>query len=184
MRKYLNMALASILVLGLLACEQRTDRVDGGGVLLTFGQVDWPAVYSVSTSAAAGAATIDTVTLASVAKDPNAITSSLMDVELQSIEVTFRRADTGTREPPTLLRTFPGVVPVNGTLTITGLVFMLSSQLENPPLSDLLAVNGGIDSETGAQSILLDVSIVFHGRTLSGDEVQSAPLRKTVQFGR
>jgi 3-keto-L-gulonate-6-phosphate decarboxylase len=61
---------------------------------------------------------------------------------------------------------------------------MLDSQLQNPPLSDLLAVNGGVDRETGAETILLDVSIVFFGRTLSGDEVQSSPLRKTVQFGR
>ena len=92
------------------------------------------------------------------------------------------KADTGTRVPPTLVRTFPGVIPVNGTLTITGMFFMLDGQLENPPLSDLLAINGGIDSETGADSILLDVSIVFFGRTLSGDEVQSAPLRQIVQF--
>ena len=184
MRKYLNIALAGILALGLLACEQRTDRVDGGGVLLTFGPVDWQAVYSVSNAVGVGGAVIETVTLVSVVKDPNGLTSSLMDVELQSFEVTFRRADTGTRQPPTLVRTFPGVIPVNGSLTISGMFFMLASQLENPPLSDLLAVNGGIDSETGAETILLDVSIVFFGRTLSGDEVQSAPLRKTVQFGR
>lgn len=184
MRKTLNLALASILILGLLACEQRTDRVDSGGVLLTFGQIDWSAVYSVSTSAAAGGASIETVTLVSVVKDPNGVTSSLMDIELQSFEVSFARADTGTRLPPTLVRTFPGVIPVNGTLAISGMFFMLDGQLQNPPLSDLLAINGGIDSETGDDTILLDVSIVFFGRTLSGDEVQSAPLRKTVQFGR
>jgi hypothetical protein len=184
MRKILNVALASILMLGLLACEARTDRTDGGGVLLTFGQIDWAAVYSVSAAVANGGATIDTVTLVSVTKDPNGVTSSLMDVELQSFEVSFRRADTGTRLPPVLVRTFPGIIPVNGTLTISGMFFLLDGQLENPPLSDLLAVNGGVDGETGAESILLDVSIVFFGRTLSGDEVQSAPLRKTVQFGR
>ncbi len=184
MRKILNVALASILVFGLLACEQRTDRTDGGGVLLTFGQIDWSAVYSVATSLAGGGATIDTVTLAAVVKDPNGLTSSLMDVELQSFEVSFRRADTGTRLPPVLVRTFPGVIPINGTLTISGMFFMLNGQLENPPLSDLLAVNGGIDTETGTDTVLLDVSIVFFGRTLSGDAVQSAPLRKTVQFGR
>jgi len=184
MRKTLNLALAGILVLGLQACEQRTDRVDSGGVLLTFGQISWSATYSANTSAAVGCAAIDTVTLASVAKDPSGVTSSLMDVELQSFEVSFQRADTGTRLPAPLVRTFPGVIPVNGTLTISGMCFMLDSQLENPPLSDLLTVNGGIDQETGADSILLDVSIVFFGRTLSGDEVLSAPLRKTVQFGR
>ena len=184
MRRILNVALAGILMLGLLACEQRTDRTDGGGVLLTFGTVDWAAVYSVSASVANGGAQIETVTLASVSKDPNGVTSALMDIELQSFEVSFQRADTGTRLPPVLVRTFPATIPVNGTSAITGLFFMLDGQLKNPPLADLLAVNGGIDRETGADSILLDVSIVFFGRTLSGDEVQSAPLRKTVQFGR
>jgi hypothetical protein len=184
MRKILKVALASILVLGLLACEQRTDRTDGGGVLLTFGQIDWAAVYSVAGAVAVGGASIETVTLVSVAKNPDAVTSSLMDIELQSFEVSFQRADTGTRLPPILVRTFPGIIPVNGTLTISGMFFMLDGQLENPPLSDLLLVNGGVDQETGADSILLDVSIVFFGRTLSGDEVQSAPLRKTVQFSR
>lgn len=184
MRKILNVALAAVLMLGMLACEQRTDRVDGGGVLLTFGQIDWPAVYSVGISESLGGAAIDTVTLVSVVKDPAGVTSALMDVELQSFEVSFQRADTGTRLPPVLVRTFPGVIPVNGTLTISGMFFMLDGQLLNPPLSDLLTINGGVDKETGSESILLNVSIVFFGRTLSGDEVQSAPLRKTVQFGR
>ena len=184
MRKILNVALAAILMFGMLACEQRTDRVDGGGVLLTFGQIVWPAVYSVGTSASVGGAAIETVTLVSVVKDPAGVTSQLMDVELQSFEVTFQRADTGTLLPPPLVRTFPGVIPVNGTLTISGMFFMLAGQLENPPLSDLLVSNGGVDKETGADFTLLNVSIVFFGRTLSGDEVQSAPLRKTVQFGR
>lgn len=184
MRKILNVALAGVLALGLAACEQRTDRTDGGGVLLTFGQVDWSAIFSVSASVAAGGAQIDTVTLASVVKDPNGVTSALMDIELQSFEVSFQRADTGTRVPPPLVRTFPATIPVGGTAAINGLFFMLDGQLLNPPLSDLLPENGGVDQETGAESILLDVSIVFFGRTLSGDEVQSTPLRKTVQFGR
>jgi hypothetical protein len=184
MRKILNLALVGILVFGLAACEQRTDRVDGGGVLLTFGQIDWAAIYSVADAVALGGAAIETLTLVSVVKDPDGVTSSLMDVELQSFEVSFQRADTGTRLPPVLVRTFPGVIPVNGTLTINGMFFMLEGQLENPPLSDLLAINGGLDEETGSQTILIDVSIVFFGRTLSGGEVQSAPLRKTVQFER
>jgi hypothetical protein len=184
MRKILNLALASVLLLGMLACEQRTDRNDGGGILLTFGDIEWAAVYSVSASAAGGAASIEEVNLVSVAKIIDGPTSSLMDVELKSYEVSYRRADTGTRLPPVLVFALGGIIPVNGDLTINGMPFLLSGQLENPPLSDLLAVNGGIDRETGADFILLDVSIVFFGRTLSGDEVQSAPLRQTIQLGR
>ena len=184
MRKTLNVALAGILTLGLLACEQRTDRTDGGGVLLTFGDIAWADSYSVSASAAAGAARIEEVVIVSVAKDPDAVTSALMDVELSSYEVSFQRSDTGTRLPPVLVATSPGIVPVNSNLTISGMTFLGEGQLLNPPLADLLAVNGGFDRETGSATIVLDVSIVFFGRTLSGDEVQSAPLRQTIQFGR
>ena len=184
MRRTLNLALAGLLVLGLLACEQRTDRTDGGGVLLTFGDIEWVDTYSVSAAAASGAARIETVTVVSVAKDPTGVTSSLMDVELSAYEVSFQRSDSGTRVPPVLVAASPGIVPVNGTLTISGMTFLNDGQLLNPPLSDLLAINGGLDTETGAFTILLDVSIVFFGRTLSGDEVQSAPLRQTIQFGR
>ncbi len=184
MRNSLKLLFLACLAVAVAACDARVARSDGGGVLLTFGVIDWPASYSTSAAVVAGSASIDTVTLVSVAKDPDGVTSSLMDVELQSFEVTFGRADQGTRVPPTLVRTFPGVIPVNGSLTISGLVFMLANQLENPPLSDLLAINGGFDKETGGDTVVLNVSIRFFGKTLSGDEVESAPLRKTVQFTR
>lgn len=179
----LKIALAGVLVLGLLACEARTDRTDGGGVLLTFGDIDWTSGYSMSAAVVSGVQ-IETLNLLSVAKQPGGATSSLMDVELQSFEVTFKRADTGTRVPPTLVRNFTALIPVNGTLTINNLSFMFASQLLNPPLSDLLPENGGFDKETGSATIVLDVAIVFFGRTLSGDEVQSPPLRNTLQFTR
>ena len=76
MRKLLNVALVGILAFGLLGCPQRTERTDGGGVLITFGQIDWPVVYSMAVAASAGAAAIETVTLMSVAKDPNGTTSA------------------------------------------------------------------------------------------------------------
>ena len=182
MRKTLNLALVGFLVLGLLACEQRTDRTDSGGVILTFGQIEWSALHSASVSAALGAASIETVEIISIVADPTGPSSALMDVELSSFEVTYRRNDTGTVEPPPLVASLTGAVPVGGTLTIEGMPFVLASQLQNPPLSDLLAINGGIDRETGANYVLLDVSIVFFGRTLSGDEIQTAPLRQIVEF--
>ena len=184
MRKILNVALAGILMFGLLACEQRTDRTDGGGVLLTFGQIDWSAIYSVSASVAGGGAHDRDRDAGLGGQGPqrrNQLADGRRAAVVRGQLPARRHRHPGAAGPG---QDLPGVIPVNGTATISGMFFMLDGQLENPPLSDLLAVNGGIDRETGAESILLDVSIVFFGRTLSGDEVQSAPLRKTVQFGR
>jgi hypothetical protein len=57
-------------------------------------------------------------------------------------------------------------------------------QLASPPLSDLLTANGGLDLETGGRTILLNFALRFFGRTLSGDEVDTAPARFTIEFTR
>ena len=59
---------------------------------------------------------------------------------------------------------------------------MSRDQLDNPPLSDLLFQNGGIDTETGLDRITLNVRIRFFGRTLSGDEVESNTVVWTIEF--
>jgi hypothetical protein len=107
-----------------------------------------------------------------------------MNVEIDSFEITFSRGDTGTRLPPPLVRNLFGVVPVNGTDIIENLEILTLQQLGAPPLSDLLTINGGIDTETGGQTILLNFSLRFFGRTLSGDEVETAPARFTIEFTR
>ncbi len=125
------------------------------------------------------------VQISNIPKNPAAGTSELMNVELESYEVTFTRADTGTRVPNPFVRgAGGGFVPVNGTLDITGLPLFDEEQLENPPLSDLMFENGGTDTETGDQTILLNWRLRFFGRTLSGDEVETAPLEFTTRFTR
>jgi hypothetical protein len=108
-----------------------------------------------------------------------------MNVELESYEITFTRADTGTRVPNPFVRGVGGgLVPVAGTLDIDGLPLFDEEQLENPPLSDLMFENGGTDTETGDQTILLNWRLRFFGRTLSGDEVETAPIEFTTRFTR
>lgn len=173
----------AFLLLGLGACESRTDRTDGGGVLLTISDFDLlPLQVSVNQAALAGFVQIGDLTIQSVAKDPNGVTSSLMDVELKSFEVTFTRADAGARVPPPFVRAIFSNVPVNGTATIINLDIMGREQLLNTPLSDLLIENGAFDRETGSRVISLNVFIRFFGRTLSGDEVQTAPAGFTLDF--
>jgi hypothetical protein len=67
------------------------------------------------------------------------------------------------------------VAPVGGTVDYTGLPLMDLEQIENRPIADLLFENGGHDTETGETRILLNCAIRFFGRTISGDEVETAP---------
>ncbi|HVS16819.1 MAG TPA: hypothetical protein VMV46_23145 [Thermoanaerobaculia bacterium] len=171
-----------VLVFGLAGCESRTDKSEGT-VLLSVSDFDGlPTQVSVNASAAAGLVTIEEVTIQNVPKQPGGATSSLMNVEMSSYEVLYSRADTGTRLPAPMVRNIFGVVPVGGSETYENLPILAPDQLDAPPLSDLLFVNGGFDRETGAQLVKLNISLRFFGRTLSGDEISSAPAAFTVDF--
>jgi hypothetical protein len=135
-------------------------------------------------AAANGLVQVGQITVQNVVKDPSGSISDLMNVEIESFEITFSRADTGTRLPPPLARALFGVIPVNGSDTIENLEILTLQQLGAPPLSDLLTINGGIDTETGGRTILLNFSMRFFGRTLSGDAVDTAPARFTIEFTR
>ncbi len=173
--------LALALVLALPACDSRTEKTDGGGVLLSIEDFDGlPIVVSVNSTGSL--VIIEEVTVANVAKDPTGATSSLMNVEIHSYEVTFTRADRGTRVPTPLVRGIFGVAPVNGVFVLEGAPIMTLDQLDRLPLSDLLFENGGRDTETGETRIVLNCRIRFFGRTLSGDEVESAPGTFTIDF--
>jgi hypothetical protein len=174
-----------LCTLAVLGCESRTDETDGGGVLLSVSNFDGlPIQVSMDQAAASGLVQVGQITVQNVVKDPSGSISDLMNVEIESFEVTYSRADTGTRLPPPLVRGLFGVIPVNGSDTIENLEILTLQQLGAPPLSDLLTINGGIDTETGSRTILLNFSMRFFGRTLSGDEVDTAPARFTIEFTR
>jgi hypothetical protein len=156
-------------------CRSRTDRSEGT-VLLSVSDFDGLPVQITTSN---GPFSIDEVQIRNVAKDPSGTTSALMDVELRSYEVTYRRRDTGTRVPPSMVQSLFSVVPVNGTATLDNVPFMLTDQVLNPPLSDLR--NFGVDRETNTQVVVLDVSMRFFGRTLSGDDIVSAPATFTIE---
>jgi hypothetical protein len=116
---------------------------------------------------------IGSITVENIAKNSNLPTSSLMNVEIHSYEVRYRREDSGTRVPPVLVQSIFGVAPVNGSYTLLDGPFMRPSQFDHQPLSDLR--DFGRDLETGSRVVQMQVSIQFFGKTLSGDEVASAP---------
>lgn len=171
------------LALGALGCNSRTDKSEGTVILSISDFNGLPVQVSVNQTAAVGSlVSIGTVTLSNFPKDPRALTSDLQSIELDSFEVTFTRADTGTRVPSPRVRTIFGLVPVNGTTNITNLDVLGPEQILNPPLSDLLFENGGFDTETGSPLIVLDVRMRFFGRTLSGDEIASGFDSFTLEF--
>lgn len=163
------------LVLTMWGCQSRTDKTDGGGVLLSISDFDGLPV-SVSASDADELVQVGQITVSNIAKDPNGSTSDLMNVEISSYQVTFDRADTGTRKPPALINYIFGVAGVNGTYQLDNGPIMRSEQFNTQPILDLF--NNGVDSETGSRVIMLRVGIRFFGRTLSGKAVES----NTAQF--
>jgi len=180
-RQILSLALLVAVLLAGAGCRSRTDRT-AGPVVLTFGNITGiPAVVSVTSADATGFVSIGTFTLLSVVKDPNASSNpAIEDVEISSYQVIYKRRDTGTRVPPTLVASLALEVPVNSTGVINGLPIVRSDQLLSPPLSDLAKF--GQDTETGTQVIVVDAQITFFGQTLSGDKIQSATATFTLEF--
>jgi hypothetical protein len=159
------------------SCRSRTDRSEGT-VLLTVSDFDG-LPFAVSLGDGNTPFTIEEVEVRNVAKDPNGTTSNLQDVELRRYEVRYRRRDSGTRVPPPTVQGIFGIVPVGGATDLNNVPFLFTDQMQNPPLKDL--VDFGRDTETGTAVIVLDVSIRFFGRTLSGDDVASDPATFTIE---
>jgi hypothetical protein len=181
MKTTMRLLSAGLLLLALAGCDSRTERTDGGGVLLTisdFGTL--PLTISVNDTTTPDRFQIDDITITSVVKDTGGTTSPLMNVELSSYQITYSRTDQGTRLPPTLVGSIFGTVPVSGTNVINGMPIVLAPQLTSLPLSDLSA--RGIDSETGSAVVGLRVGIQFFGRTLGGQNVATQVAQFTVQF--
>ncbi|HEX9942322.1 MAG TPA: hypothetical protein VGG03_09920 [Thermoanaerobaculia bacterium] len=175
-RAVLFMLIALALAAG--SCRSRTDRSEGS-VLLSVSRFNvLPSSVSLSSPDPAQF-TIGTITLRNIPKDPTGATSSLQDIELRSYEVRYRRRDTGSRVPPPSVQGIFGIVPVGGTTDLINLGYLFSDQILSQPLRDLL--DFGVDRETGTAVIVLDVTLRFFGRTLSGDDVVSEPATFTIE---
>lgn len=183
MKKSASLVLLSLALLW-LSCDERTQETDSGGVLLEvdFGTV-LPFRVSVNDAVASGSLVVaQNLTINSVIADPFGATSNLMDVELESVEVRYERADGGTRLPPTYVVKTLATIPAGGTFTINGQELMSFDQLNSPPLSDLLIQNGGFDRETGLTYIRLNLFIRVFGKTLGNRSVESESRPHTMEF--
>ena len=177
--KAIGKLLVIALALAALGCAERVEEQDTGGVLLEVEFVD--TVFRVGVNDG-DLVSLETVTINSVVPNSTQPTSQLMDVQLNTVELVYTRADTGTTVPPPLVYNVVGTVPVGGQLTYTGLPIMSSDQLDRPPLSDLLFQNGAIDRETGQTTIRINVTIRVYGETVGGTDVASIPRTQTFEF--
>jgi len=181
MKQLMRTASFALVALAALGCNASTDRVDAPVILTIEGSttIVTPGFVSVSNAQSQGWATIGSMTLKTVVKEPDATTSALESVEMDAYEVTYRRADHGTRLPAPLHEAVFGSIAPGGTYTLTGFPFMRLSQLSTSPLSDL--ATRGVDPETGSATILLDVNLQFFGHTFSGKSVASEVKTFTVE---
>ncbi len=196
MRNKLVLALVAITLVGVAGCKTRTDGTESGGVLLVVSDFDGlPSGVSINCSLGEVAIefcdpdtyrsarlSVGELTLENIVADPTGTSSRLMDIQITRYQIGFRRIDTGSRLPPTQFRNVGVLVPANGTAAITNLPILTSEAFTNQPLTDLRLRNGGVDSETGSETMLIEFEMIFHGRTLSGDEVQSNAFTFTVEF--
>jgi hypothetical protein len=173
--KALKVFLCVLLAVFAACSGDRVEDTDGTVILSITDFDQLPIAASVSQIVATGNLQVGQITVQNFPKDPRGVTSDLQSVELDTVEITYDRIDQGTRVPPPRVRTIFGLVPVNGTFMLENLDILGLEQALNPPLSDLLLENGGFDTETGSELIVVDVRIRFFGRTLSGDEVATAP---------
>ncbi|MEM7583917.1 MAG: hypothetical protein AAF560_11090 [Acidobacteriota bacterium] len=171
-----SLLIAALLLLG---CEERTEETDSGGVLI---EVEFTSTVLRVGVEENETVTIPTINVTSIVADPTANTSSLMDVQLRTLEVTFSRADAGTRVPPPFVFNVIGTVPVGGSLTLNNFPIMSNEQTRVPPLSDLLIANGGFDRETGNTTVRLNVNFRAFGTTLGGTSVSSVTRTQTIEF--
>ncbi len=176
MKKQGAILILILLVSVVAGCRSRTDRSEGTVLLSVTDFSGLPVSISLGTG---GPFQIDRVTLRNVAKDPTGTTGDLQTIELQSYEIRYRRRDTGTRVPPPAVQSIFGTVTVNGTKDVLNVPILFSDQVLSQPLKDLR--DFGIDRETGTAVIVLDVSMTFFGRTLSGDDIASAPANFTIE---
>jgi len=180
MNRFARISALGITALALLGCQARTDKQDGGGILLSISDFDGlPTTISASAGAAAGQVSVNSITVQSIIKNPGQPTSDLMTVEIESYEVTFQRDDTGTRLPPRLKNYVFGSVAAGGTFTLTNGPIMRVDQFNNQPLRDMIEL--GKDPETQSTVMRFRVGIQFFGKTISGEVVESAPAYFTLE---
>ncbi len=181
MKHFIRLLLITLLASLTISCDNSIDRTDSGGVLLELDVAGQGIPFRVNVNGA-DSLMLPQIIINSVSSVPGAVTSQIMDVELERLEVRFERSDAGSRVPPPYVVDVLGTVPIGGSLNLNNWDVMSFEQFRSPPLADLMFANGGLDQETGLEVIRLDLIMRVFGRTRAGTAVSSTPRGQTIEF--
>ena len=175
MRRYALLLTLLLVLPWNLACEDSTDRVDSGGVVLrveSFGTL--PLVLDLSTL---GLLQLDTITLTNTVLTGGG--TPFQDVQLDSYEVTYTRGDRGTAVPRPLVERIFSTFPGGGRWALDNLNLLRRDQTAGQPFSGLAL--DGRDDETGSSALTLNIHFRFFGKTISGRTVVSNTASFTIE---
>ena len=103
-------------------------------------------------------------------------------VQLTSYRVSYVRRDGGTLVPAPFTRALSGLLAVGGAdNTLSNLVLVEPSALNQAPFAALTTSGGGHDPETGKTTVTMDAILDVFGQTLAGERV-SGSTRMTMDF--
>ena len=129
-----------------------------------------------------GDVSVDSMTITSTSKDPNATLSANQDVRLERWVITPYRTDGGSTSSPEWSYDQTVFVPAGGSSDLENYRVYPLEYLSDIPLSYLLPENGGFDPETGNTNIRESLELVIFGETVSGKSVATQPIPIAFNF--
>jgi hypothetical protein len=170
MKTRVLIAAAALLIAAAPGCTNKEGESEAP-VFITVSLDLQPGFVDVATPAPVQ---ISTIVLMSHLKNPTQTDpQGFANTQVNSYTVRFRRTDGGTRVPPVKTFGVGVLVPSGGSATLNNFPILDASDLQQSPFDQLLPFNGGVDRETGRNSIQMTFDLTFFGQTVSGHRVQS-----------
>lgn len=125
---------------------------------------------------------LGTITVRAIQKNPERESGNFLSIDLERMRVSYVRTDGGTLVPAAFTQTIDGFIEVGGSGSdLNNFIVFQQDAFTQAPFAALFPQNGGVDPETGRQSVNLDVVVEIFGETLSGEDV-AASTRFPLEF--